>query len=438
MIVTEAHLIYFSPTHTSKQVGEAIVHGIGITNFSTTDLTLKPVEEMELPTSALAVVVVPVYGGHVAPLAMERLESIRGNDTPIALVVVYGNRAYEKALMELDAFVLLNGFKVIAGATFIGEHSYSSAKYPIAAGRPDSNDLELAVEFKHTGAMVKLAKAHLCGLGVECVTEKAMRLFEKAAKMGNTDGMVEVARCLSQESSVESDESKAMDLLTRAAKQGNAQAMLMVGLMMIDGECGKEDKEGGIGWLKEASEHGNVMAMRRLGECFENGDGVAQDTGKALEMYEKASDNGDDESMKRLAWHFETGSGVSIDLDKAHSLYTRAFHLPFDNPSDEHHGPENNEMMMSVFERMASNGHSLSMFTLGKCYYHGKGVTQDKVKAFEWYLKSAQNGNALAMNNVGWCFNNGQGVTQDKTKAFEWFLKSAQNGNADAMFNVGC
>ncbi len=26
MIVTEAHLIYFSPTHTSKQVGEAIVY----------------------------------------------------------------------------------------------------------------------------------------------------------------------------------------------------------------------------------------------------------------------------------------------------------------------------------------------------------------------------------------------------------------------------
>ena len=227
--------------------------------------------------------------------------------------------------------------------------------------------LEKAVELNHTGAMVKLAKAYECGLGVEC------------------------------------DKTKAMDLLTRAAKQGNAQAMLMVGLMMIDGECGKEDKEGGIGWLKEASEHGNVMAMRRLGECFENGDGVAQDTGKALEMYEKASDNGDDESMKRLAWHFETGCGVSIDLDKAHSLYTRAFHLPFDNPSDEYHGPENNEMMMSVFERMASNGHSLSMFTLGKCYYHGQGVPQDKTKAFEWYLKSAENGNAEGMNKVGVC-----------------------------------
>lgn len=33
MTVNEAHLIYFSPTHTSKQVAEAIVHGTGIKIF---------------------------------------------------------------------------------------------------------------------------------------------------------------------------------------------------------------------------------------------------------------------------------------------------------------------------------------------------------------------------------------------------------------------
>lgn len=38
------------------------------------NLTLQTVEETVIPTSALAVIVVPVYGGHVAPLAMERLE----------------------------------------------------------------------------------------------------------------------------------------------------------------------------------------------------------------------------------------------------------------------------------------------------------------------------------------------------------------------------
>ena len=103
--------------------------------------------EAVIPASALAIIVVPVYGGRVAPLAMERLQNIRGLDTPTALVVVYGNRAYEKALMELDAFALPHGLKVIAGATFIGEHSYSTDEHPIAAGRPNDSDLALATEF---------------------------------------------------------------------------------------------------------------------------------------------------------------------------------------------------------------------------------------------------------------------------------------------------
>ena len=147
MTVNEAHLIYFSPTHTSKQVAEAIVQGTGIKNVIPVDLTLQMAEETVVPASALAIIVVPVYGGHVAPLAMERLESIRGLDTPAVLVVVYGNRAYEKALMELDAFAIHHGFKVIAGATFVGEHSYSTAQSPIAQGRPDESDLDFANEF---------------------------------------------------------------------------------------------------------------------------------------------------------------------------------------------------------------------------------------------------------------------------------------------------
>ena len=147
MTVNEAHLIYFSPTHTSKQVAKAIVQGTGIKNVIPVNLTMQMAEETVIPASALAIIVVPVYGGHVAPLAMERLENIRGVDTPAVLVVVYGNRAYEKALMELDAFAIPHGFKVIAGATFVGEHSYSTAQSPIAQGRPDDSDLDFANEF---------------------------------------------------------------------------------------------------------------------------------------------------------------------------------------------------------------------------------------------------------------------------------------------------
>ena len=147
MTINEARLMYFSPTHTSKQVGEAIVHGTDIKNVVPVNLTLQEPENMEIPSTALAIVVVPVYGGHVAPLALERLNNIHGLNTPTVLVVVYGNRAYEKALIELDEFALPHGLKAIAGATFIGEHSYSTDKCPIADGRPNTSDLKLAIDF---------------------------------------------------------------------------------------------------------------------------------------------------------------------------------------------------------------------------------------------------------------------------------------------------
>lgn len=147
MTVNEARLIYFSPTHTSKQVAEAIVQGTGIKNVVPVNLTLQEPGDIEIPASCLTIIVVPVYGGHVAPLALERLEGIHGMNSPAVIVVVYGNRAYEKALIELDEFAMPHGLKVIAGATFIGEHSYSTDKCPIADGRPNTDDLALAHEF---------------------------------------------------------------------------------------------------------------------------------------------------------------------------------------------------------------------------------------------------------------------------------------------------
>lgn len=147
MNIHETHLITFSPTHTSKQVGKAIVRGIGLLKVTETDLTLHAVDKLEIPGDTLVVITVPVYGGHVAPLALERMKEIRTSGAPVVLVVVYGNRAYEKALVELDAFVSERGFKIIAGATFVGEHSYSSGKYPIAVGRPDVDDLKFAETF---------------------------------------------------------------------------------------------------------------------------------------------------------------------------------------------------------------------------------------------------------------------------------------------------
>ena len=134
MNIYAVRLITFSPTHTSKQVGEAIVRGTGISDVTRTDLTFHPAGKLEIPENTLTVITVPVYGGKVAPPALERMKDVHASGAPAVLVAVYGNRAYEKALVELDAFASDRGFKVIAGATFVGEHSYSTQQNPIAAG----------------------------------------------------------------------------------------------------------------------------------------------------------------------------------------------------------------------------------------------------------------------------------------------------------------
>ena len=52
MTANEVHLIYFSPTHTSKQVGEAIVRGTGITNVINTNLTQQATQDLVIAESA--------------------------------------------------------------------------------------------------------------------------------------------------------------------------------------------------------------------------------------------------------------------------------------------------------------------------------------------------------------------------------------------------
>lgn len=140
------HVIYFSPTHTSRTVAYAIAEGMGQAETVVTDVTFKDLEEGNVVEADMAVVAVPVYGGRVAETAMERLRHLQGRNTPVVPVVVYGNRDYEDALLELADFLRDAGFRISAAGAFIGEHSYSRPDMPLAAGRPDEEDKVAARE----------------------------------------------------------------------------------------------------------------------------------------------------------------------------------------------------------------------------------------------------------------------------------------------------
>ncbi|MBE0575410.1 MAG: 4Fe-4S binding protein [Desulfuromonadales bacterium] len=147
-----AHLIYFSPTGTSKIISTGIARGLAAKNITHYDLT-RPNPSFELVlTDGVAIIATPVYAGRVPELFLQRFQGITSKGMPAILVVLYGNREFEDALVELRDVSIVKGFNVIAAGAFIGEHSYSTRARPIAVGRPNAEDLKLAARFGKQGA----------------------------------------------------------------------------------------------------------------------------------------------------------------------------------------------------------------------------------------------------------------------------------------------
>jgi ferredoxin len=151
MNVRKVHAIYFSPTGTTARAVLAAAKGTGL-----------PVEEIDLTNyekrrnfqkafskNEMTIVGLPVYAGRLPAHLDDFFAGLQGNGAPAAALVMYGHREYNDALLELKNRLEERGFNVIAGAAFIGEHTFSKN---IAPGRPDEKDLALAREFGNRAA----------------------------------------------------------------------------------------------------------------------------------------------------------------------------------------------------------------------------------------------------------------------------------------------
>lgn len=140
--------IYFSPTGGGEKIARAIQQALDNNDgdcLYSLNLTKRPLahETEQIDHDSIPVILTfPVYGGHMPQIVKERFEQLRSShNQPAVIVAVYGNRAFENALTDIEAFVRTRGFNPIAAAAFPCEHSYSSRQTPIAHGRPDSTDL---------------------------------------------------------------------------------------------------------------------------------------------------------------------------------------------------------------------------------------------------------------------------------------------------------
>ncbi len=141
--------VYFSATGTTKKVVSQIAENLAIylgVKCETFDFTLAKMRtiEIKIEKEDLVVFGTPVYAGRVPNVLLKYLSTIYGNGAVAVPIVVYGNRNYDDALIELRDILEKGDFKTIAAASFIGEHSFSKI---LAKGRPDKEDLNIALDF---------------------------------------------------------------------------------------------------------------------------------------------------------------------------------------------------------------------------------------------------------------------------------------------------
>lgn len=149
------HGMYFSPTGNGRKVNDFLCYelssafekqgiGVQVKHVSLNKEDNRAVE-YTFGEDDILVINMPTYAGRVPNVLKDFLATcFRGNGALCIPVVTYGNRSYENSLLELATLMKKDGFRVIAGAAFVGQHPFSEK---LGRGRPDMEDVHTISRF---------------------------------------------------------------------------------------------------------------------------------------------------------------------------------------------------------------------------------------------------------------------------------------------------
>ena len=162
MVISKVWAMYFSATGTTKkivtQIADSISRQLGTTSQEF-DFTLPSGRNRQSVFSADELVVfgTPVIAGRIPNVLLPFLDTMQGGGALAIPVCVFGNRAYDDALIEARDILENKGFHTVAAAAFVGEHAFSVT---LGGGRPDAKDIAQAKAFSIEAAE-KIKVLHL-------------------------------------------------------------------------------------------------------------------------------------------------------------------------------------------------------------------------------------------------------------------------------------
>lgn len=246
-------------------------------------------------------------------------------------------------------------------------------------------------------------------------------------------------------------------------KIGYADAALMLGKIHLYGLGTPRDTTQAVKWFEEVvaipyhpvymrmrfdPDHPELMSPRveaamRLANIYRDGAGIKPDAAAAREWYAKAADSG-----YAPAAHILAVDGLlrkDRDVDKALDYLKEAAETGY-APSLYHLGrqyylgegvAQDRKMAGAYFVAAAKAGNADAMYAAGLMYDQGDSVAVDQGRAVAYYRNAAVKGQPDAQNALATYFYAGEVVAQDRDTARRLFNEAALRGQADAMFNLG-
>lgn len=137
---TKVYLIYFSPGGTTRKTVRILSESFDDYEIIEIDM-LKKENRNKQYTFRLNDIVILGLMTLVKPFGPVKdiFKAIRGNNTPLIGIVMFGNGMYGNSLKVVNREVKKRGFCMIAGGAFVGAMSYNRT---VAANRPDETDTE--------------------------------------------------------------------------------------------------------------------------------------------------------------------------------------------------------------------------------------------------------------------------------------------------------
>ncbi len=272
--------------------------------------------------------------------------------------------------------------------------------------------LRQAAEQNYPRAIYELSRFYLDGRGVKKDVPEALRLMERAYRLGYADAAFAVAVYYDNHAQTPAERKRVLYWYAEAAKSGIERALPL---------------------LERGFDQGDLEYGRTLAQLYE--DGPLRDPSKAVAFWQRLYQLDDAQAAYRLARYAE--SGVSLPLSD----------LAYLQAAVRRNYPE----ALAHFEGRAMLNDSRAQHRLGMMYLVGDGVRTSRGRGIRYLQIATKSGNRAALTELerlartgepglalflAAIYERGRGVEPSLSAALDWWRRAAEQGAAQGQYRL--